>query len=1108
MRHLLVLSILSFPVLALAEERGSLTHCQGKYGAHVISLQGKLLFKADDNANIWQEGHLDDVLCEGSRVKTQPNSRATLRLTNGIALRLRENTIIALKQITSDDPIWLKQLKGFLHVISRTPKRLKIETAIYNAGPEGTEFAMKVDDRDGTLWVYEGGVRVYNAKGEVKLKAGEAAHTQAGMAPQAKIDIRPEDAVNWALYYPALLPNLGGDTGADSEVKAAIADYRHGNLSSALDRLETIPANRQTPAFFQTRATLRLTAGQDEKAQQDIRGLLANNPQDANALALQSVRELTQNRKDEALRLAQQATAANPQSANAYSALSYAEQGRFDLDKAQAAANQAVKLAPTDALAWARKAELELSQGLQDESDDSARKAVALDPGLERTQTIMGFAHLMRMDTEEALESFNKAIGLDSTAPLARLGLGLTKIREGDLEQGREELENAASLDPNNALIRSYLGKAYYEERRSNLADDQFKLAKTRDPLDPTAYFYDAINKQTTNRPVEALHDMQKAIELNDNRAVYRSKLLLDSDLAARSAGLSRTYRNLGFTHLALVEGWKSVNSMPSDYSGHRLLADSYSTRPLYDIARVSEFLQSQLLQPLNMTSVQPQLAERNLLALESTGPVTTAFNEFNPLFTRNRFALQASGLAGSFNTLGDELVHSGLWKNFSYSLGQYHYESDGFRKNNDVRMDLFNGFFQANITPKFNIQTEIRHKVVERGDIDLSADGFFYDNLRLSTNADTYRGGLHYSPTDNSDLIASYIHYEGQNFASNSNVVNNFFSDQGELQYLFRSTHLSTVAGIGFTESSFSPKDQPGNVNKDSHANGYLYTYTHFPQNIDWTLGLSIDSFETSSYNPVKYINPKFGLIWRTTPKTTLRIAAFKSFKRSLLTNQTIEPTQVAGFNQLYDDFTGTIAKTYGFAIDHKFNSNVFAGLEFIARDLSRPVRVEDNNQFMGFKPTLWHEQNYRAYMNWGITDRLALNLSFHLEDFEGDETEPVISYTPFSTATYDTKMGLRFFDPSGFFAHIEGEYVNQRADWPHVYDVIRNEFFLVNTGIGYRLPKRMGLIQVDINNLFDREFDFQSAGLRSPAFSGDSGQPPPYTPARTVFARFTLAF
>ncbi len=128
------------------------------------------------------------------------------------------------------------------------------------------------------------------------------------------------------------------------------------------------------------------------------------------------------------------------------------------------------------------------------------------------------------------------------------------------MEEGRKEIEVAASLDPNNSIIRSYLGKAYYEEKRSETAERDYATAKELDPKDPTPYFYDAIQKQTTNRPVEALQAMEKAIELNDNRAVYRSQLQLDSDLAARSASQARIYSDLGFQQLALVEGWKSVN--------------------------------------------------------------------------------------------------------------------------------------------------------------------------------------------------------------------------------------------------------------------------------------------------------------------------------------------------------------------------------------------------------------------------------------------------------------------------------------------------------------------------------------------------------------------
>ncbi len=555
MRYLIVFSLLSVSAYAWSEDTGSVKTCNGKYGAEVVSVQGKL-FSNLKAKNDWQEVRLNDVICEGSRVKVENNSRATLTLSNGITLRLDKDTIISLQQVQPDSPVWLKQFKGFLHTISRTPKRLTIETPIANAGPEGTEFAMSVDDNKASLWVYEGGVKFFNGKGEVKLKPGESAQAQLGQAPKATIDLKPEDAVNWALYYPPVLPYPDASAAIDSDLHQIIQDYRQGKVDAALKRLDSLPIDKQTSDFHKVRAAIRLSTGQDELALQDIQELLTRNPNDADALALKSIRALTQNSKDEAYELAVKATKASPQSASAYSALSYAEQGRFNLEKAQAAADQAVKLAPNDVLVWARKAELELSQGLTKESQKSAQKASELDANLERTQTVMGFAHLLRMDTDEALQSFDKAIQLDSTSPLARLGLGLAKIRDGDLAEGRQDLEIAATLDPNNSIVRSYLGKAYYEERRSKLADDQFSLAKERDPKDPTPFFYDAINKQTTNRPVEALRDMQKAIELNDNRGVYRSKLMLDQDVAARTANLARIYNDLGFGRVALKEAW------------------------------------------------------------------------------------------------------------------------------------------------------------------------------------------------------------------------------------------------------------------------------------------------------------------------------------------------------------------------------------------------------------------------------------------------------------------------------------------------------------------------------------------------------------------------
>ena len=184
---------------------------------------------------------------------------------------------------------------------------------------------------------------------------------------------------------------------------------------------------------------------------------------------------------------------------------------------------------------------------------------------------------------------------------------------------------------------------------------------------------------------------MQKAIELNDNRAVYRSRLLLDEDLAARSASLGCIYNDLSFQEQALRQGWKSLEADPANYSAHRLLADMYASRPRHEIARVSELLQSQLLQPLNVTPVQPQLAESNLLILEGAGPGSLGFNEFNPLFMRDRDTVQASAVLGENKTVGGDATVAGFHQWFSYSVGAFRYETDGFRENNDLTQDIYN---------------------------------------------------------------------------------------------------------------------------------------------------------------------------------------------------------------------------------------------------------------------------------------------------------------------------------------------------------------------------------------------------------------------------------
>ncbi len=431
------------------------------------------------------------------------------------------------------------------------------------------------------------------------------------------------------------------------------------------------------------------------EAQDHISRVLQKDPTNSDGRALQAIIAVVNNDREQALNLASQAQQSAPRSAAVGLALSYAQQAHFDIEGALATLKKTAEFNPGNGEVKARLSEMLLSVGQSAEALSTAHEAVKLDPASGRAQTVLGYALLTRIEIEQAEQAFRQAISLDPVLPLARLGLGLALIRSGKLAEGRAEIEIAAALDPGKSLIRSYLGKAYFDEKRDAQSRRQYDIAKELDPSDPTPWFYDAIRKQTINRPVEALHDLRKSIELNDNRAVYRSRLLLDADLAARSASLASIYSDLGFQQRAVVEGLKSVNTDPTNYSAHRFLADSYSALPRHEIARVSELLQSQLLQPLNVTPVQPQLAESNLFIQEGAGPAQASFNEFNPLFLRNRIAFQASGVAGSNDILGDEIALSGVQDKFSYSLGQFYYRTDGIRENNDQQQRIYNGSYR-----------------------------------------------------------------------------------------------------------------------------------------------------------------------------------------------------------------------------------------------------------------------------------------------------------------------------------------------------------------------------------------------------------------------------
>jgi len=216
------------------------------------------------------------------------------------------------------------------------------------------------------------------------------------------------------------------------------------------------------------------------------------------------------------------------------------------------------------------------------------------------------------------------------------------------------------------------------------------------------------------------------------------------------------------------------------------------------------------------------------------------------------------------------------------------------------------------------------------------------------------------------------------------------------------------------------------------------------------------------------------------------------------LITDQTLEPTQVAGLNQFFDEPSATESWRYGGAIDQKFTRDLFGGVEFARKDVTVPfITLTEAGQVV--QESARDEYLGRAYLFWAPHPWVALRAEYI---FERVKNEMVTGEEPVKLNTHRVPLGINFFHPSGLSASLMATYWNQDGRFQRLatgeIQSGSDNFWTVNTAINYRLPRRWGFITVGATNLFDQEFKFFNTDVRNPTV----------IPVRTVFARATLAF
>lgn len=1009
-------------------------------------------------AKEWKDTQIGASFKSNDALQTGINSRAAVLFIDGILVRLNETTIL---EISAPN---LAMKSGTAYFFSRQPRQFPvIETPTVSAAIRGTEFVVEADSDRSVISVLDGEVECSNAYGAVTAGSGEQAITEKGQAPVKAILVRPLDAVQWALYYPPILDI--------SDVKAYPNELLH-------------------------KSSVYLSTGQVKKAEAVLEEITS--PRPSEYFSQKSIISIVNNRKEEALDFAKKAIEDNSNSASAALAMSYVQQSLFKLEDALHWTKQAVRLKPDNPFCLSRLAELELGFGHIKAAMDAIDKAISISPDDPHVLTVLGFTYLVQYETDKALDVLKKAISIDSARGTSHLGAGLSMIRQNKLREGRQEIELAAFLEPNVSLYRSYLGKAYYEERRDLTATHEYNIAKKLDPLDPTPYLYDAFYKLANTRPVEALWDIEDSINLNDNRAIYRSRLLLDQDQAVRSAGLSQVFTSIGFAEAGRIEAIKSINRDYSNYSSHLLLSGTYFENPTLNQASISEILITKLLSPLNFNPIEP------------TSRGDASFNEYTSLFDRLRMRLF---LDSSYRS-GDEYANgtvrqSGAFEKFFYIFRYFNEYTGGFRDNDWLKMDSLLLFTQHQLSYNDIFSFEAILGNAEEGDMSIGFDPWSEDtNLDIDLDNTIYRLGYHHKFGPSAHLIGQFMFIDRQLTAKDfflrtftidtlipGSITADYKQDQrlkgirSDVQYLWDSSTVSLILGSGlYNAKMHESESSEGLVDLSTFGNRpeesirfYGYTIWHLAEWLDVTLGANYTQLKLADITvpppfsdrtrEIDKFNPKTGITLYLTPNTTLRAAYFKTLgPAGFFDLEYIEPTLVAGFNQLTDDLPGTNSEVAGIGIDQKFSKWTYAGIEARRRKASTELGIADtilNTDLSSEADSTsilkleTEENQIIAYFNQVLNKTLTGTLDYTLTQPEDESTHRI-------------KLGLNYFHPKGFFARTSTTWRFQDMD-------SERDFWIWDGSIGYQLPKRYGVVQLSVTNIFDKDFLYEPTGFDS---------------------------
>ncbi len=960
----------------------------------------------------WTKAHANEPLHFGDRLRTYQHSRATVRLSDQTVLRLNELTTLTLQPpVTAGAQSMLDMRAGSVYFLDRDkPTQQEFRTPLTSGAIRGTEFNLAVaDDGRTVLTLIDGQVGLSNKLGELEMSSGEQGIVEAGQPPVKSPMLSAINIIQWCLYYPGVLDadELELSRGEQQTLNDSLSAYRSGDLLEAMAKYPAGEMSGSDSVQVYHAATL-LAVGQVGQAE----GLLTRLPSGGGnqnregklATALLEMIAAVKNQSGPRV--------TSPKLATEWLAESYYFQSHAKLDEALRAARSAVAVSPGFGFGWARVAELELCFGHLPAALAALDRSLQLSPRNAQSLAVRGFIQLAQGSESRARASFDQAIAVDGALGNAWIGRGLCEIWRGESDRGRRSFVVAAVLEPQRAEFRNYLGKAYSAQGDGRRALKELSLGQKLNPNDPTAWLYRALVEQKENMINPAVRDLEESQKLNDNRQLFRSRLLLDEDQAVRGANLARVYQDIGYINWnqdapasdwSVHEASSAVNYDYANFSAHQFLADSYNAlrdpnqiNLRYETPWFDELLVSELLSPA---------AAGNLSEFSSQ-------RQYAQLFGQNHLGLSSATEYLSNGSWLQQSSQFGTYDDLSYAIDNEYSDQNGWRFNDRLEDDTTSAKAKVQITPQDSFFLEGINYESTFGDTAQYYNQYGTVPGVKPVPSPTFQGkewqqpdafiGYHHEwgPGVHTLFLGGYLNdtlqYSDPNAVSLVAVNGglqptvlptayhrDFSAYTAELQQIFQTPLNTLVVGGRYQEgwmrttaseengqagSTFSQPDYGTTL--DRYV-AYGYETLNLLDQLQLTGGMTYDYLKypvdienapiSTQENSVDQFSPKAGFIWTISRNTDLHFAYTRSLGGLSYDNSVrLEPTEVSGFNQAFRSIIpesvvgvvpGSKFTTYDAALDQTWRTNTFLTVQgqILDSDGSQSVGIFNANNIFG---------------------------------------------------------------------------------------------------------------------------------------------------------------